>query len=118
MSSEELCARSIASFYSSALRVANDRTLLLNYNQLSPGVLSDALKFFGVRPSAAELDGIAARSETYSKAVSQNRAFVADSEQKRQAASDLIREVAETWAGKPYQLLEQKRLELSNYEFN
>jgi hypothetical protein len=118
MSPEELCARSIASFYSSALRVANDRTLLLNYNQLTPDVFSDTLKFFGIRPSAAELDAIAARSQTYSKAVSQNRAFVADSEQKRHAASSVIREAAETWASKPYQLLEQKRLELSNHEFN
>ncbi len=118
MTSEELCARSIASFYSSAVRVANDRTLLLNYDQLSPDVLSDALKFFGVTPSAAELDAIAARSRTYSKAVSETRTFVADGVQKRQAASDLIRAAAEAWAAEPYRLLEQKRLEISNHELN
>ncbi len=37
MTKEELCARSIASFYSTAHRVANDRALLLNYKQLSTG---------------------------------------------------------------------------------
>lgn len=108
---EELCARSVASFYLTVHRVANDRALLLNYNQLSPLVISDVLKFFGVTPSADDMNAIARLSQTYSKSVSGTRAFVADAEAKQRVASDLIREMADTWASKPYQLLEERRLD-------
>jgi hypothetical protein len=117
MSAEELCARSIASFYSTAHLVANDQTLLLNYNQLSLAEISNALQFFGVRPTATEMETIARQSQTYSKAT-EARAFAADSTAKQNAASNLVREMAEKWAAKPYQLLEQKRLENSNHERN
>lgn len=110
MSAEELCARSLASFYSTAHLVANDHTLLLNYNQLSLAEISDALQFFGVRPTATEMETIARQSQTYSK-TTEARAFAADSAAKQHAASALVREMAEKWAAQPYQLLEQKRLE-------
>lgn len=118
MTPEELCARSIGSFYLTAHRVANDQSMLLNYNQLSKAVTGDVLKFFGVNPTAAELEAIARQSETYSKAVSRERVFLADAKAKQQAASDLVREMAERWAGKAYQMLETKRLETSNHERN
>jgi len=109
MSPEELCARSIASFYSTAHVVANDQSLLLNYNQLSLAEISNALQFFGVRPTAAEMEIIARQSQTYSKST-EARAFAGDSDAKQRAASDLVREMAAKWAAEPYQLLEQKRL--------
>ena len=108
MSLEELCARAIGSFYSTANRVANSRTLLLNYNQLSLAEITNVLQFFGVGPAAAEMESIAHLSQKYSKA---DRAFVADAEAKQQNATDLIRDMAQTWAVTPYRLLEQKRLE-------
>jgi len=108
MSLEELCARAIGSFYSTANRVANSRTLLLNYNQLSLAEITNVLQFFGVGPAAAEMESIAHLSQKYSKA---DRAFVADAEAKQQIATDLIRDMAQTWAVTPYRLLEQKRLE-------
>jgi hypothetical protein len=107
---EELCARSVASFFTTAHRVANDRTLLLNYNQLSLAEISNVLKFFGVTPAAAEMETIAHQSRMYSKAASATRTFVADAEAKQLLATELIRQMAATWASKPYQLLEQKRL--------
>lgn len=109
LSAEELCARSIASFYSTAHAVANDHTLLLNYSQLSLAEISNALQFFGVSLAATEMETIARQSQTYSKAT-EARAFAADSEAKQHAASVLIRQAAEKWAAEPYQLLEQKRL--------
>lgn len=118
MSPEELSARSIGSFYRTAHRVANDRTLLLNYNQLSLAEISNVLKFFGVRPAAAEMQIIARQSKTYSKAVSGERRFVADSGAKQSAATDLVREMAQRWAAEPYQLLEQKRLGNNIHERN
>ena len=109
MTKEELCARSIAAFYTTAHRVANDRALLLNYNQLSPAEVSNLLKFFGVMPTEAEMETIARQARVYSKATAA-RTFVADTEAKHLLATDLIREMADRWANKPYQLLEHKRL--------
>jgi len=110
MSSEELCARALGSFYAIANRVANDRALLLNYTQLSLAEITNALNFFGVKPAAAEMETIARQSQTYSKSISGDRAFVADADAKQRAASELVRESAERWAYEPYQQLEHKRL--------
>ena len=113
MQLEELCARTIGSFYSLARRVANDNCLLLNYNQLSLPVISRVLSFFNVNPSAEEMKRVERVIGTYSKEVSATRPFVADSETKQQTASDLVREMAGRWANEPYRQLEQKRLEQS-----
>ena len=110
MNAEELCARAIGAFYSTALRVANDRALLLNYNQISLTEIANVLKFFGVKPAAAEMETIAGQTQKYSKAASGERAFVADTEAKQLAATDLVRDMAGAWAVNSYQLLEQKRL--------
>jgi hypothetical protein len=110
MSVEELCARAIGSFYASAHRVANDRALLLNYNQLSLAEIANALTFFGVTPATAEIETIARQSQTYSKSISGERAFIADTGAKQRAAGEPVRELAQRWANEPYQLLEQKRL--------
>lgn len=110
MTKEELCARSIGSFFSVAHRVANDRALLLNYNQLTLAEIANVLEFFGVTPAAAEMDNIARQTAKYSKAASGERGFVADAEAKQLAATDLVREMAAAWANSSYQLLEQNRL--------
>ena len=116
MKIEELCARTIGSFYTTAERVADNSGMLVNYNQLSVPVISSVLKFFKVDPSNEELEQIARGSRSYSKESSGTRTFVADTAAKQQLASDLVREVAETWAMKPYQQLERKRLEVNNAE--
>ena len=110
MGTEELCARAIGSFYATANRVANDRALLLNYAQLSPAEIANALQFFGVEPAAPEIEMIARQNQMYSKSVSGERAFSADTDAKQRAASELVRESAERWANEQYQLLEQTRL--------
>jgi hypothetical protein len=111
MSLEELCARTIGSLYSNAHRLANENSMLLNYNQLSVPVISSVLSFFKVSPAAEEQDAIARASSMYSKAASGTRTFVADAAAKQKLASDRIREMAAAWAGEPYRQLEQKRLE-------
>ena len=121
---EELCARTIGSFYSTAEQVSDDNSMLINYNQLSVPVISSVLSFFKVSPSSEELEKIERGSRIYSKSASGARTFAADTDQKQQLASNLVRESAETWATKPYQLLERKRLEINNtasgetHEFN
>lgn len=114
MQLEELCARTIGSFFSLAHRLAHDGGMLLNYNQLSVPVVSRILNFFHLIPSAEEMETISRGNRIYSKEASGAHPFVADSESKRQRASDLIREAAERWAMKPYRRLEEKRNEQVN----
>jgi hypothetical protein len=111
MKLEELCARTIGSFFLTAHRVAGANSMLVNYNQLTVPVISSVLRFFKVSPSADELSAIERGSRVYSKEVSGTRTFVGDSATKRELASELIREMAATWALEPYRLLEQKRSE-------
>lgn len=109
MTLEERCARSIGSFFSHACDLANDQSLLLNYNQLSVPVISNVLKFFKISPSAQELEAITRASGVYAKEISGTRPFVADATTKQKLASDLIRETAARWADEPYRRLEQKK---------
>jgi hypothetical protein len=95
MSLEERCARSIGSFYSHAVALANDNSMLLNYNELS---------------ISSVLEAIARTREIYSKEVSGTRPFVADADAKQKLASDLIRKATAAWSNEAYQRLEQKRL--------
>lgn len=116
MTPEELCARTIGSFFSTAHRVANDRALLLNYSQLSLTEIANVLEFFGVTPAASEMEAIARQTQKYSKAASGERTFVADTEAKQLAASDLVRDMAERWANSSYRLLEQNRQGINQHE--
>ncbi|HEX3183166.1 MAG TPA: hypothetical protein VHQ94_00055 [Pyrinomonadaceae bacterium] len=118
MPMEELCARSVGSFFSTANTLANDNNLLLNYNQLSLPAINGILEFFKVRPSPEELERIASGTRIYSKQVSATREFVPDARAKQRLASDLVREMAERWAMQPYQLLEQNRNAVNIHEFN
>lgn len=111
MRMEELCARTIGSLYSLAHRVADGNSMLVDYNHLSVPVISRVLSFFKVSPSVEEMETIARAGQIYSKEVSGTRTFVPDADAKRKLASDLVCEMAETWASDPYRLLEQKRLE-------
>lgn len=113
---EELCARTIGGFYTIANNVADDNGMLVNYNQLSVPVISSVLRFFKVIPSSDELETIVRGSHMYSKEVSGTRTFVADADAKQQLASNLVREMAERWAMKPYRLLERKRPGNNNAE--
>jgi hypothetical protein len=108
---EELCARTIGSLYATAEHVVDDTAMLINYNELSVPVISRVLGFFKVSPSSEELEKIQRGSRMYSKEASGTRTFVTDTDAKQQLASNLVREVAEKWAMKPYQRLERRRLE-------
>lgn len=110
MTLEELCARTIGSFYSIAHRLANDGCLLLNYNQLSVPSISNVLEFFRVNPSADEMDAITRGSTLYSKKAAPDLPFVADADAKQRRASGVVREMAEKWTSGPYNQLERKRM--------
>lgn len=107
MSLEELCARSIGSFFSTAHTLANDNSMLLNYNQLSLPAISSILNFFNVRPSTEEMERIASGIRIYSKEVSATHKFISDTDAKQMIASGLVREMAQRWAMQPYDVLER-----------
>ena len=111
---EELCARTIGSFYATAHRHANAAGQLINYNQLSVPVIFNLFSFFKVNLTAKEMDTIERASRFYSKGASRSRTFVADATAKQRLASDLVREMAAAWAAEPYRLLEQKRITLES----
>jgi hypothetical protein len=113
MSREELCARAIGSFYTSACTLANDNSLLLNYRQLSVSVIVKLLKFFQVEPSSNEVAEITRSTRFYSKDASRSHLFAADAGLKQGQSSDVIQEMAEKWAVAPYNLLERKRTALT-----
>ena len=109
MSLEERCARSIGSFYNTAHTLANNNSMLLNYNQLSVPALISILSFFKVEVSSKGLERIASSSRIYSKEASGTREFSPDADVKQRVASDLVRKMAERWAMQPYHLLEGNR---------
>ena len=100
MGLEELCARTIGSLYSTAYKLANDNSMLLNYKQLSVPVIARILNFFNVSLSSEELETIARTSGVYSKEVSGTRAFVSDVDAKQKLASDTARRSEERRVGK------------------
>ena len=111
MDMTELCARSIGSFYSIASRLANRKSMLLNYAQLSDRLMLGVLKFFGIAPTDTEKDSIALVTKSYSKD-NTGRTFEADSPAKRQQASSRVREMAAKWSYPYYEALESKRQDL------
>jgi hypothetical protein len=109
MSDEELCARSVGRFYLAAHQLANEKSLLLNYTQLSVPTLLQTLQFFSVDPTRQEIEAIGRTSQLYSKDIDASQSFAPDSEGKRSIASSLVNEMARTWASQGYQMLENKR---------
>jgi hypothetical protein len=110
MSDEELCARCIGKFYSTAQQLANERSLLLNYNQLSVPSVLQVLQFFSVDPTRGEVESIEKVSQLYSKDLKATRLFAPDSENKQETASRLVTEMVRNWASQSYQNLEKRRL--------
>ena len=106
------CARgpSAALLLDRAHRVANDNSMLLNYNQLSVPVISSVLNFFKVSPSAEELETIARTSEFTQKKLPA-RAFVADADAKQKLASDLVREAEQSGPASLINCSNRRRLE-------
>jgi hypothetical protein len=111
MDATELCARTVGSFYATAGQLANHDSMLLNYEQLSSTTLLNVLRFFGIRPSTAEVDEIAAGARSYSKDTS-GRLFENDTLAKRSQASKHVHEMAATWSYPQYEALEAKRVRL------
>jgi len=114
MSSEEYCARVLASFCQTALEMADQSTLMLNYSQLSEAGWTSLLDFFQVNISSNEKDSMLKLSQLYSKDPTNTRVFVNDSEEKQKQSSKEVREMAAKWLVELYKNLELHRLSASS----
>jgi hypothetical protein len=108
MSAEEFCARSLGRYFEEVAKNGDASTMSINYSQLNFNSLVSALRFFGVEPSADEVDAIRTISGLYSKDSTQSHAFKAGSALKRGLASDLAVEMADRWARRPFEDLERR----------
>lgn len=102
---EEFCARALGRFLDEASANRNSQTRLIDYDQLTPEVLVEAIRFFGIEPSNPEVDAIHQVSRLYSKDLTQRQAFQSDGESKRDSASSSVRQLAEKWALPSYERL-------------
>lgn len=105
LSREEFCARALGRFYTAAAEAVDARSMLVNYEELSAGKLAEVVRFFGVRPTAAEAARIKEASGLDAKDATRGRRFEPDGAGKREAASPLVREAAGRWAAGPYRSL-------------
>jgi hypothetical protein len=111
MGGEEFCARALGRFYAAAAEAAGAGAMLVGYEELSAAKLDEIVRFFGVKPTAAESARIEKITGLYAKDAQPARRFEPDAEEKRAAASPLVREAAERWAYEPYRrLLSRKTL--------
>jgi hypothetical protein len=101
MSREEYCARMIGHKCRIAVANADEHSWFIDYTELNEQTLERIARFFGATPAPSEVAAIRNVAGVYSKEQTR-RPFVPDSEEKRQAASPLIRELSEKWAMESY----------------
>lgn len=111
ISDEEYCARVLARFCESLLPLAADpKSILVNYSELPEAVTGRMLKHFGVTYSAEDIAKMRSAAQFNSK--TPRMSFAPDGQQKRDEASEIIREMAAKWVGPVYEKLEAVRLEV------
>ena len=108
VSSEEYCARVLATVCSSALDLTDSaRGLFVNYSEL-PDAFSTIVGHFGVGFSPTEMEEMHAAVEFNAK--TPQLFFEPDSERKKNEATEAIRQAASKWVDPLYRRLENVRL--------
>jgi hypothetical protein len=97
MAPEEYCARVLGSFCQSAAGLLNDKTKVLDYEDLNQNRLHDIAAFFKVSipPGKDKLDSVFGR---YAKDPTNIRNFQDDRQAKQLHATGLVRSAAQQWA--------------------
>jgi hypothetical protein len=107
MRPEDYCAKVLASICSAALQYYRDGGRLVSYQELPAVVPESLLKFFKLRCSAEEIARVQAATKRDAK--NSSTTFQSDSQQKRDKASDAIRDAADKWLYPIYEKLEAAR---------
>lgn len=103
---EEYCARALANFCGAALTAPPERRLLVNHRDLSPGLLSSLLEFFGCTATEEERAAMAERFQHNAKDPDQG-VFTPDAAARQAAASPRVRALAEQWVMGRYEEMER-----------
>ncbi len=117
MSREEYCARVLGRLLTIVGEASHNRRRLLNYEELSLPALLRLAAFLGLEPTAEEIETMASSMRRYAKDEIEARPFIADSSDKRRAATAGVKSMSAKWAHRPYLELERQRQkqERSNY---
>jgi len=114
ISSEEFCARAVGRFLEEAEKNRSENIKFVNYSQLTPDSLVEAVEFLGATPTNDEADAIRQVSRLYSKDSNRSRVFQSDSESKKASASEHILRMAEKWALPYYERLNKQPIKRGN----
>lgn len=98
MSVEEFGARVIARYYSNAVAMADEHSLLMDYKRLNTDGIRQILDFFGVNRNEWEVSSIDRVLRVYSKDKHGLELFFDDSEEKQLSASPALRRAVNRWA--------------------
>jgi hypothetical protein len=109
MAAEEYTARVLARICETVLDAhqKTGRGKLVNYSQLPAAITSKVAAFFGMAWSAEEGERMVAAAQFNAK--NPSLFFVPDSAEKKQQATDRMRQAADTWVGSGYERLEALR---------
>jgi hypothetical protein len=111
MSLVELTARIVGRMMCAMLSEYREgSTLLMNYSEIGAATPRVLLDFFGISADRDALLQMESKLSVYSKDPTQQRKFERDSEFKQQRATDLVRDLAATFAYSAYNELEGLRL--------
>jgi hypothetical protein len=95
MSTEEYCARAIGRFCETALDFVDEKSLFVDYKELSVEMIKRIIRFFGFEPSQREIQEIERVSKFYSKDITTERPYSDDSAHKQAAAAEQLRFLAD-----------------------
>ena len=109
MSREEYCARALGQYYAAAESLADENTMLLDYDELSLAKLLSIIRFFGIEPSREEIDKVTETARLDAKDPHRSDLFHPDGGKKRDEASEYVIQLAEEWAMPAYLRLTKRQ---------
>jgi hypothetical protein len=114
ISRAELCAIVVGRLFEVAAENIGEEGRLVNYRELSDNFVLELVSWFGIECGKDEQSRLQASLRTYAKDRTGDRAFVSDSDEKQNSASEAVRVAVDDWASLPYEHLEQLRIDRSS----
>lgn len=105
---EESMAITLGEICGAVLAAENEKTALVNYRDLSPGVIAEVLTHFQIPVSVDEITAMSASLRMNAKRPERG-VFIPDSEDKLGQASHRLIELVSRWVQAPYERLEDRR---------
>ncbi|HEX8185203.1 MAG TPA: hypothetical protein VF747_10640 [Blastocatellia bacterium] len=106
----ENCAAALQHSIEAFLNDSDGNYMIANYSQFSPRLLERIIEFFGIRVAASEVDRMFSVGKHHAHRPGVE--FDPDINEKRNAASPKVREVAQKYLGELYERLEEMRVRI------